>query len=57
MERSIYMILIAALFIYSSKYCLCELPIIIEGQGWAICFQLSKYIKEIWNSDASIGNY
>ena len=57
MERWIYMILQAAQFIYSSKYCLYELLIIIGGQGCIICLQLSKYLKEIWYSDASIGNY
>ena len=41
------MILKAAQFIYSSKYCLYELTIIIGGQGCIICLQLSKYLKEI----------
>ena len=50
------MILLAAQFVYSSKYCLYELPIIIGAQGCIICLQLSKHLKEIWYFDASIGN-
>ena len=44
----------SAQLIYWSKYSLYELQIFIEGQGCAICFQLSQYLKEIWNSDAWI---
>ena len=40
-----YLVLSSAQFIYSSKYCFYELPIFIEGQGCAICFQISKYLK------------
>ena len=39
------------------KKCLYELPIFTNGQGCVICFQLSKYLKDIWNSNASMGNY
>ena len=35
------MALPSAQFIYLLKYSLCELPVIIEGQGYVICFQLS----------------
>ena len=45
------MVLPSAQFIYSLKYSLWEFPVFIEGRGCVICFQLSKYLKEIWNSD------
>ena len=48
------MVLLSAQFIYSSKYCIYELPIFIEKSGCVVCFQLSKYLKEIWNFDAWI---
>ena len=55
-KMNIYDFDISSIYLFI-KILLIWITNIIGAQGFIICFQLSNYLKEIWNSDVSIGNY